>query len=333
MAEGAVPVPATPIIPAKLPRSLLRAMEPLTFDGRNVSVPQTMNCGFDSQYPFSVQNCTLEAITGKRYDNPYLHPNAQICFTLHKRIPFSCLVERPLVTDANYFGNDTDCGEPVAVTYTLISVKLTYESVILDSEAQLASINAADKVYLVDVPYIRMSLMTDNNKYDAQTVSLPKNCKLVYITWLMEDQFVVNEGLHKWLSARYIFPPNMTGLHISMPGKENLVFFEGLANLGVKEGVHSEGLKSYHRQLLQWGAYDKEWSSFFPNRKGAGSLGYDSVIVLPLSQYEISEGQQLKITHIFNDQLSKPRWHLNCFCVVQKQLECTSNNVWTWKDL
>jgi hypothetical protein len=154
----------------------------------------------------------------------------------------------------------------------------------------------------------------------------------VMVSFLHEDQFVVNTNLNKWLSPRHRMPPNLIDLAISIPGREGLVAFEGIKNLGVAAGVNSESVKNYHRQLIQDGTFDGDFASFFPNNRN-DNISYCQAILVPLLNYDVPEATQMKIVLKYNDGLSQPRWHLNCFCIVQRLLECNERHTWEWKDL
>jgi hypothetical protein len=327
-----IPVPAREAVPAKIPKALSRAMESLQFDGKRTSLTQVVTAGWDSTFPFSVQNNALESLTKRKIENPYLPPGCQVAVTLHKRNPLWALIERANVTDAQYWHNTAACPARTPVTVTIVSVSLAYESTIVENEAHLASLTNSERVYAVDVPIMRMTLCDSPSKYDEKTFSLPKNCKIIYLSWVHQDQFNLNETLNKYLSARSRFPPNLTQVDFSIPGKEGLLSADGIKNLGIDTGFNSPSLRAYHRKLFQDGVYDKDFDSFSPNRVGE-NISFDQAIVLSLKDHEIGEGTQLKVTMRYSDTLSQPRWHLNAFCVVQRQLECSTKKIWTWKDL
>ena len=333
MVAGVVPVPAVAAVAAQLPRELKRAMESLQFDGKRATLSHVLTMGMDSTFPWSVQCNALESLSKRRIENPYLPPGCQMAFTLHKRFPLSALVERGDITDTRYWANATDCEADAAVEYNIESVTLQYQSTIVDSEAQLSSLTSSERSYMVDVPLMRMALCADGGKFDEKTFPLPKNTRLIFLHFLHEDAFLLNSTLHKPLSARHRFPPNLVELNVSLPGRENLVLSGGIENLGVSEGFNSSSLRSYHRQLVRDGIYDKDFESFAPNRSPNTTLSYDQAILVKLQDYEIAEGDLLRVTSRYNDTLSQPRWHLNLFCLVQRQLERSNKNIWQWKDL
>jgi hypothetical protein len=217
------------------------------------------------------------------------------------------------------------------VTVTLSACTLQYESTIVSSESQLASLTSAERQYIVDVPIQRMSLC-GQGKFDEQIFALPKNTKVIFLTFLHEDQFILNAGLHKWLSPRFKFAPNLEHIQVSLPGREGLIAVQGLYNLGVAGCSTSPTLKAYHRHLVKSGIYENEYSSFCPSRF-AQNKGYEQALVISLKDFEIEEGVQLKITCKYSDALAAIRWHMHLFCIVQRQLECSSSKQWTWKDL
>jgi hypothetical protein len=254
------------------------------------------------------------------------------CNSFAQKITPSALIERANVVDANYWANATVLDEPPVVEITLVSVTLQYESTTIDSESQLAQLVNADRTYLCDVPVLRMTLCSDGGKFDEKTFPLPKDTKLVYCVWIHEDQFIENTVLRKHLSGRLRFPPNLTSVDLSIPGREGLLSAGGIQNLGINTGYNSASLRSYHRKLVQDNLYDKDFESFMPNQSPAPNLGYDQSLVVNLKDYDILDGTQMKVVMRYNDTLSQPRWHLQLFCLVQKQLECTKQNIWTWKD-
>jgi hypothetical protein len=327
-----LPVAARDRIPPRIHRSLMRAMEPLMFDAKYPSLDNTMCFGQDGLFPFSTTNCGMNAIVGgKNAENPYLRPGSSISFVLHKRSPFGICVERATVTDDNYFSNG-DCGVAVDVLYEITSITLTYESSTVDSDDQLAALKRHDRQYYVDVPLMRLNNCLTGVKHDAQIISLPKNTKLVYVFWLYEDQFVYNASTNSYLSARFRFPPNMVGVDLAMPGKDNLLVSGGVKNLGVATGWNSGSLRAYHSRLVREGLYDKDFESFSPNRKD-GVLSYDQALLLNLKNYSIEENTQLHVTMKYSDNLSQARWYLHAFCLVQKLLTCDAKHQWEWKDL
>jgi hypothetical protein len=329
-----IPVAARDRIPAKIPKGLQRAMEPLVFDAPWPSLDNSMCFGQDGIFPFSTTNCGMCSILGggmKNAETPYLRPGSSISFVLHKRSPFGICVERANVTDDNYFSNG-DCGVAVEVEYTITSITLSYESSVIDSDDQLAALKRHDRQYYVDVPLMRLNICQSGVKHDVQIISLPKNTKLVYICWLYENQFVYNATTHSYLSARFRFPPNMVEASLSMPGKEGLLVSGGIKDLGINTGWNSASLRGYHGRLVREGLYDKDFDSFSPNRRHE-NLSYDQALVLNLKNYNIEEATQLHVTMKYGDGLSQVRWYMHAFCIVQKLLTCDAKHQWEWKEI
>jgi hypothetical protein len=149
---------------------------------------------------------------------------------------------------------------------------------------------------------------------------------------MFEDAFVPNPTTHSYLSARFIFPPNLVHVSVSMPGREGLVMADGMVNLGVNLGWNSQSLRAYHSRLVREGLYDRDFDFFAPNRK-ANNRSYDQVLIVPLKNYDIPDASQLQVVMKYNDGLSQARWYLHAVCLVQKILSCDSQNKWEWKDV
>ena len=240
-------------------------------------------------------------------------------------------MQRADVTDARAWG-EVDVGAGLAVTVELISLSLQYQSTIVSSETELASLVAAERNFIVDVPIQRM-VSCGRGKYDDQVFPLPKNTKVVFLSFLHEDQFIMNVGLHKFLSPRFRFAPNLINCQLSLPGRDGLLAAQGLTNLGVAACSNSSSLKSYHRGLVKAGVYEKLFSSYAPSHIGGIKWGYDQSLVIPLRDYDIEENSQLRVVCQYSDQLAQARWHIHLFCIVQRQLERTTGKKWSWKEL
>jgi hypothetical protein len=307
-------------------------MAPLVFDSSYASLDNALTFGMDGVFPISTRNCALAALTGIPGESPYLKPGCNISFSLHKRNPFSACVELANVTDATYF-SDQDCGaQALTVLYEITSITLAYESTIVDSDDQLASLKRSERQYYVDCPLMRLLSCQHGVKYDSRIVSLPKNTKMVYLFWIYQDQFILNVNLHSYLSARFRFPPNLVDCVLSLPGKDGLVMVDGMKSLGVNTAWNSASMRAYHSRLVKLGLYDKDFDSFSPNRKEE-NISYDQVLLFPLKDHNIEEATQLNVVMRYNDNLSQQRWYLNAFCIVQKILSCDSKHQWEWKDV
>jgi hypothetical protein len=241
-------------------------------------------------------------------------------------------VERADVFDTPYWTN-VDCGAPAQkVKYEITGITLAYESTIVDSDEQLASLKRANRQYYVDVPKMRILSCQSGVKYDSRIVSLPANTKMAYIFFLFEDQFILNVEQHSFLSARFRFPPNMTECYLSLPGRDGFIMAEGVRNLGIDTAWNSASMRAYHSRLVALGLYDKDFESFSPNRR-AGNISYDQALVFSLKDHVIEEATQLNVIMRYNDALSQPRWYLNAFAIVQRVLTCDSKHHWEWQDV
>jgi hypothetical protein len=330
--------------PIKRHPSLVRAMDPITFDAVGESEPGMLSFGFDGCFPFSCQNNTLRMLTGQKIENGFLHPGAEFTFSLHKREPILAAVERANITDAQYFGDeaipDASVAAPAMINGCQLIIKaifLNYESVELKSSEQIDRFRKSTSRYCSDIVLYRQNNLGDGVMHDTKHVSLPGGTKLVYLMWIYESQITYGARANSYLSARLRFPPLLKHLQLSISGgAEGLVVKTGLDDLGRKEGRGSPSLKIYHEELMRKNIYTKSFDSFFPPWRAdaarGNNLGYDQVLVLDLTPYTIPEGAELTVEMTY-DGLAAARWYLRSYHVKQRLFEYNERSKWTFKDV
>jgi hypothetical protein len=325
-----------PAVPLYLHPVLDQAMDSLTFDAAGFSQANVLQFGFDGHFPFSAQNNALREINGNKIVNGYLPPGTSFTFTLVKRDPMTAVIERPNVTDLEYF--ETPAGVPAAtvaqiddIIITIKSLTLTYESCTLDSQEIMTKMKKGC-TYKVDFPLLRSAQISGGVMLETTRLNLPANTRLVYLVFMMENHLNYHASARSHLCHRYRFIPGLTRLEISLGGKDGILFKKGFSNLGNANGRLDPALREYHAELRKKNLYEKSFDEFFPSesRNGGNIHGYDQVLLLDLSGHKISEGLELAGTMTFAN-LSPNRWQMMGFCVVQGTWEWSPLTRWTKK--
>ena len=316
---------------------LAKAMISLTFDGRGRTRPNILPISFDGVFPIGSQNNTLRAMTGVVRHNGYLHPGAEICFTLHQRKPSIALIERAEVTDPEYFEAAGVIPAPAHDNWELemIGLELVYEACTIQRDADLKKINNGVARYIHDYPYMRTNLLNHGTRQDSQTVSLVPGVRLMYITFMHEAQLQHGVKANSWMSTRFTYPPYMEEVKISITGKDGILFHGGIVGLGTREGHGSVTMASYYGDLCKYNIYSRPFEDFIPPvRTGAVlDLGYDrGIIAIPCLDYEIEDSKEMTLTFKYTQE-AEPRWRLRVWAVVERAIEQTKDNRWTWHDL
>jgi hypothetical protein len=321
--------------------NLAKAMDPIIFDSAGQSQPGMLSFGFDGCFPFSCQNNTLRQLTGQKLENGFLHPGVEFTFCLHRREPLLAAVERANITDAMYFGEEAIANNLVtgqnrinSCELTIKAVFLNYESVFLKSSEQIERFRKSTSRYCADIVLYRQNNLASGVLHDTKLISLPAGTKLVYLMWIYEAQITYGAQRNSYLSARFRFPPLLEQLNLTLTGMDGLLVKSGLSNLGRKEGRGSVSLKIYHEDLMRKAIYTKPFDSFFPPWRpdDGGNLGYDQIIVLDLTPYNIPEGAELSVQMTYNT-LARQRWYLRSYHIKQRIFEYNERSKWTFKDV
>jgi hypothetical protein len=328
MATGEKPVPATLAEPAQLARALLESARLISHEKDTDASDILLTGGMDGFFPWGCQNHTLRAMTGNVSENGFIKPNTEMSIVLQNRQPIDALFERTGIPDTIYFGGETATDNAPAITIDFKALHLTYQSVIVDRDDELADIKKSTCNYQVDVPILRMNNLLDGIKHEEKKINLPRNAKLMYLCFVYEAQFMLNKTKKTHLSPRFRLAPNLATMKVNLAGREGLGFKDGFRQLLTANIRNSESMRQWYRMMVREGYYTKDMSSFVPEK----GHSYDNAFVFSLLSYKIVEGDELTVSLDYSDDLSKPGWHLFCFCVVPKILTCDANNKWTFKD-
>ena len=317
-------VPYRPAQPVKMSEEMLSAVQSLTFDAETSSVSGTISCGFDGVFPFNQQCNALRVITGQENENKFLPPNCKIGISLHKRVPLESGIEKSDVTDASYFTSVAQTANTFKIKIT--GIKLLYDSITVN-DSDLAQLKKQTHSFYFDAPLLRVKPLGSGTNSDKVKVDIPVGAKFAYLCFLYEDQVIYNQAQNSFLSARLRFPPNLIDFKIDLPGREGILFEEGIKNMGVKEGFASETLRIYHSDMVRKGHYDKPFDTFFPPRR-PDALGYDQAILVDLSSAQTTSVTSMTLNMLYNNNYCPTRWQLNAFFIVQQCLTFSDKDKW-----
>ena len=235
------------------------------------------------------------------------------------------------MTDAVYFGG-TVAAEPAEVTITIKAITLTYESCIIQSEAELDAIMRARHSFHVDIPCLRLMSLLNGIKYEEKKISLPEDTKFAVITFVHENQFVYNKTANSFLSARFTFPPNLIDLQLRMPGRDGMVSKDGFKNLSTDDCQNEISLYSLWYEMYAEGLIDVDFAAFCPNPGTTNLKSYCQFIPVDFLKYpRVQNGDQLTTIMKYTDTLSVERWYMQVFCLVQRVLvKHGTEIVWEW---
>jgi hypothetical protein len=275
--------------------------------------------GVDGIFPFDCKSNICQELFGDDDDelsNRWLPPGIDLNIRVHKRIPFDSLVERPDLSDADYYktGPVSAAAEKI---WTLTDAFILYESMTLQSSGELQTYRLSHAKYYVDVPRLRLESMKDGVKMTTNDVLIPKGTKFVSLSWAHQDQLFFNATRKKNLSSRLTFPPNAVHINVDLTGRENILQREGLTNFGVEKAFSSPSCHEFHRQLQSKKLYSRSFEKMFP----LTGKSYDQAILLDLSPYDLKDDTTMTVTIKYDDTFSAAKIY---FCSVTVGQGCYS---------
>lgn len=310
--------------------NLVHCMDVLTMPARGKTVC-TMRAGFDGVWPLSTQNCALAILNKKKNGPSFLRPGLTIDVTLEQRAPLNVCVERAGVADQAYYQTMIN---PVvlaldggAYDIRIKRVALVYESMILEDVKEIERINNSIIEYPADVPYFNNNDLAGGIMTQTLQVSLPRGTKFLYLFFNHECQKVANAYENSWMSSKFTFPPNLSEIHLSLVGKEGLLFKSGLVDLDKGNASHS--LRMFHAEMRRKNIYTPEFDTWVPKT----GKGYDLVLPISLESYHKDLREISNMTVRLNYKApSQARWSLRSVAVVQRLYCWDAKTKWSWSD-
>ena len=313
-------------------------MKPLMFDAAAASVPAFSFFGMDGHFAIGNQNNALRALTGQMRSNSFLPLGVQASFTLMKRKPdIEAGIERADVNDTRFFSHLADAiqapGTHPALAVTIKSVTLTYESVLLKDQGDVARISRSPLRYYFDYVIMRCNTLASGVLHDHQKIQLPRHTMFVYLIFQLESHFIPAGRANAYLSNRFKFPPNLDEIHLNLTGKEGLVFQRGFKGVSQAAGRHSTSMRLYVSELIKQGLYTKTFDDFFPVPH-ADTHAFDQAILLDLTPYqdELKEMGSLEVILKYS-AASVTKWYLRTFGIVPACHQYSPTNLWTMQFL
>jgi hypothetical protein len=331
-----------PAVPLFRHSSLVRVMSSLTYDALDDAghfEPNVLRFGFDGYFPISCQNNALRALNkGHKVENKWLHPETEFCFVLHKREPLHGAFERADVTDVQYFGGEGAAGAAPAVpalvcpgfTVAIESVTLTYEVVTLEKDA-LDLAKKGPETYLCDVPQMRQRHLEPNVLLGTPRFILPARTRFIYLVFLHESQINAGARPNSFLTGRLRYPHHLDTVKIDLPGREGLIFGDGLDGLGTKMARSSMKNREYVADLVRRGLYSKSFDTLFPPTRD-NNYSLDQALVYDMTPFDLKEPQEMTVTLTYS-LASKEGWYLRLYALVQRSYEYSERDRWVWKEV
>ena len=90
-------------------------------------------------------------------------------------------------------------------------------------------------------------------------------------------------------------------------------------------------MTQFFAEMKRKGIYSKGWDEFFPRRVD-GAVGYDQVVVLDLTPYNLDTPVDLVVAHTF-DAVTAGRWFLRSYPIIQKMAEFNERDGWSFKEV
>jgi len=355
--EGALPTlrPYVPAVPLYRHPNLVACQNGIAYDSPTVSVSSTIRAGWDGMFPskhsnvnslttvnnstslflvVSCQNNALRIINKMKNTNGFLHPGVAVDLQLQQRNPLHILVERGNLTDNVYwqFPAPVDIPDtPVAAVWTIRinKISLLYESALIESLDEIERINRSTLEYPIDVPIERLNDLDGSVMHETATVPLPRGTRLIYLMFLHECQLMPNAVKNSYMSSRFRWPPYLDRMHLSLVGKNGIVYQKGLRD--ISKGRNSHSLRSLHAEMCKKNLYTKNFDAWFPPARNG--ISYDVIIPVDLSYYYKNFKEISALTVELNyTQPSMPRWSLRTFCVTQRVYQYSEKDRWTYKD-
>jgi hypothetical protein len=314
--------------------NLKACMKPLLFAAADVSEPAVCFFGHDGSFPFNTQCNAMRIISGQKNSNAFLHPGLSASFVLVKTTPtITAGIERADVNDTEFFDFATAITAPLnpLLTLTIKSVSLIYESLILDDVAEIRKIHDAKLRYYCDMPIHRLMTLAVGTTHDHQKITLPAMTKLVFLFFVVESQYRPQSKANSFFSSRFKFPPFLDEIHLSLMGKEDLIFARGFRGMGSTKCRNSQSARLFVNELIKKGLYSKTFDDFFPPTD-ATIHGYDQALVLDFFPYAsaLKEVSTLEVDLTYSDA-SVANWKLKAICMVQIIHEYTKKEKWTFQ--
>ena len=306
----------------------------VTYDAALRSKPNLIRMGLDGIFPFYSQCDALAEMYGSIRPTGFIHPNCKLHFTFHRRSPIFALIERPSITDNQYFHTGrapAAIAAPTQIFVFIKSIKLAYEEIVLDDPQALAAFRRGSGYY-IDVPVSRRNNLNPNVLTDCQKISLPPKTKIVYLVYLFESQIShgVRDAGASWLSGRLRFVPNLLKLDLSLVGKEGVVMKDGFHDMGTADARKSASLKAYFEGLVSRNLTSKTFDQFCPRTDDG--ISYIQSLLLDFTMYDMRETSELQAFHTYTGGGAPPGWSIMCFAVVQRVLTYDEKLLWIVKD-
>jgi hypothetical protein len=314
-------------------KNLKACMKPLMFEAADVSQPNVSTFGSDAFFPLSTQCNSLRTITGQKNSNSFLHPTLKASFALVKAGPdITACIERADVSDTEFFSDVGGITAPAlhpAVTVTIKSVTLFYQSLTLADPLEIAKHQTKVLKYYCDLPTHRTNTLATGTTHDVQKVLITPGSRLLYLFFVKESQYRPESRANSFFSCRFKFPPGLDQLHLNLLGRENLIFARGFQGLGSTKCRNSPSARTYVTELQKAGLYSKGMDDFFPPSH-ADTHAYDNVILIDLFPYAsaLKEMATLEVILTYSEA-AKLGWKLKTICVSQVIHEWNPEKKWT----
>ena len=329
----------TPYRPAKARYthpSILKAMQPIVYDGVQTSQPTVMTLGMDGIWPLSSSSNALLATTSQANGCGFFPPGTKINITLFRRRTVSEAIERVAVTDTLYFGGAdlADNLKEDELTIEFKSIEFGYETCVLAAADDIAKITKSDLKYYHDTPLMRTNQLLYNCMFEQVKVVLPRGTRFLYLLFLKDVQIAANARKHNYISTRHRFPPGLSSLKCNLLGKDGIVLKEGLVGMGVADGRASLSLRTFHANLVRKGLYEREFDDFFPPWRN-NALGHEQAVPIDLTPYNehFKTDPVNLVVQLKYDAVAIERWNLRSYALVQRCYTFSPRSRWTWSDL
>ena len=291
----------------------------------------TRRFGF-SKFPIDSGLLPCSAIFGQEdRQNSFLHSNCEIIFNLIKRPMLLSVMENAETSDTIYFGSNNATSLGIDKwDIEIVNLELMYHSITLEDPQILRKMNAKLQAYYTDVGRIIFRRQPTSASFHNETVALPENTKLVILTWMFDDQVVLNPTANKYLSPRMTFPKGCTKIEVSISGKHGMIVETGLVDpTDTAKRGESQSCVAYHSDLVHKKLYDRPFDYMFCR---ANDSTHDGAVLLDLSPYDIPASTNLSVrTYFTNGAQTSPAKTSLCIQTVQQyRIQYQHGKRWTW---